>query len=90
MNKFLKGLEFFLVIIGFVYSLDLYLEEFTGSGLNFIKSWYIYLVGCIYVTFNYSFQVQKNHSDFKSYFTQLRLFEIIFCLYGISYIYFSL
>ena len=90
MNKFLKGLEFFLVIIGLVYSLDLYLEEFTGSGLNFIKSWYIYLIACIYVTFNYSFQVQKTHSDFKSYFTQLRLFEIIFCLYGISYIYFSL
>ena len=90
MNKFLKGLEYFFVINGLIYCLDLYLEEFTGSGLSFIKPLYTYSLMCVYIIFNSSFQNQKNHTDFKSYFTELRPFEIIICFYGISYIFLDL
>ena len=90
MNKFLKGLEYFFVINGLIYCLDLYLEEFTGSDLSFIKSLYSYSLMCVYIIFNGSFQNQKNHTDFKSYFTELRPFEIIICFYGISYIFLDL
>ena len=89
MKKFLKGLEYFFIINGLIYCLDLYLG-FTGSDLSLIKQLYTLILGCVYVIFNNSFQNQKNHTDFKSYFTELRPFEIIICFYGISYIFLDL
>ena len=54
MNKFLKGLEYFFVINGLIYCLDLYSEEFTVSGLSFIKPLYTYSLMCVYIIFNSS------------------------------------
>ena len=81
MSKFKKVVELLFVVFGLVCCLDLYLEQFTGSGLNIFDDIYIYIVLLGYSSFSFT---SRKYTDFNSYFKQITAFEMIFCLYVLS------
>jgi len=81
MSKLKKVVEVVFVVFGLVCCLDLYLEQFTGSGLNILEDIYIYIILLGYSSFSFT---SREYIDFKSYFTQLTPFEMVFCLYVLS------
>ena len=81
MSKFKRVVELVFVVFGLVCCLDLYLEQFTGLGLNIFDDIYIYIVFLGYSSISFT---SRKYSDFKSYFKQISPFEMIFCLYVLS------
>ena len=71
-------LEIIFTIFGLVCCVDFIYEKFDSTWFFDFENNYIFIAVLLYQALNFS---KRKYTNFKSYFTKLSLFEIIFLVY---------